>query len=298
MHGTRRSLLATAVAAVVLTGCAATGGLDADLTDDWAALPAAVPFTPAAGVCQVADFAEVVTLAGYQPVECATPHLVETAHVGAFPADRADRPKTGSAELRGAFAECDTRASGYLGDEWRGARIRLGVALPSETGWASGARWYRCDLTEVDTVEAGAEPVTRSGSLRGALRAASPLRIGCQQARAGRGGRVLALTPVGCDTRHNAEYVGVWRAPDRPFPVQAGDWAPFYSGCREVLARYTKVPVDRRLSIRSDVVFRSPSAGRWRAGDRGVRCYLWLSHRTVTGSLKDVGPAGLPPRTR
>lgn len=57
------------------------------------------------------------------------------------------------------------------------------------------------------------------------------------------------LTPVGCGTSHDAEFVGVWKAPDRPYP-------------------------------------------------RGVRCYLWLSDRTVTASLAGAGPAGLPVRTR
>ncbi|KXK59471.1 hypothetical protein AWW66_24110 [Micromonospora rosaria] len=298
MRSSRTMLAGALVAVLVAAGCATVDGLDADLTDDWAALAPAGPFTPAAGVCQEADFTDVVTLVAYQPVDCAGPHRVETTHVGIFPAKQTARPATGSAELRGAFADCDGRTSGYVGDEWRGARLRLGVAIPSETGWASGARWYRCDLTEVTTVEAGAGTVTRTGSLRGALRGPSPLRLGCQHARTGRGGGVSTLTPVACDTRHNAEYVGVWQAPDKPFPDVPAGWSPFYTGCYEVLAKYTGVPNDIQVRIRSGVVVRPPAEGRWRAGDRGVRCYLWLSHRTVTGSLKGAGPAGLPIRTR
>ncbi|MFG3557919.1 septum formation family protein [Micromonospora sp. NPDC047557] len=298
MRRAMTTLFATAVTAVLLVGCAGSGGLDGDLTDDWAALPPAMAFTPAVGVCQAADFVEVVTLAAYQPMDCAGPHRVETVHVGAFPAQRAAAPATGSVELRGAFTECDTRASAYVGDDWRAGRLRLSVALPSGPGWAAGSRWYRCDLTELTTVEAAATVVVRSGSLRDALKGASGLRLGCQQTRAGAGRGVQTLVPVECGGRHDAEFVGVWRAPDRPYPAKDADWAPLYTGCRTVLGRFVGVPDDSDLRFRSGVVVRPPGAGRWRVGDRGVRCYLWLSDRTVTASLKGAGPAGLPVRTK
>ncbi|PZF91777.1 septum formation family protein [Micromonospora deserti] len=298
MRRATRVVVAAVAVGALLAGCADPGGTDGDLVDDWAAPPPAGPFTPAAGVCQAADFTDVVTLAEYQPVDCAAPHRVETVHVGAFPAERVAPPAAGSAELRGAFADCDTRATGYVGDDWRAGRLRLAVALPSGAGWAAGARWYRCDLSEVSTVEAAATVVTRTGSLRDALRAPSPLRLGCQQTRSGRGGGVQTLLPVDCGTRHDAEFVGVWQAPDRPYPTRDADWAPLYAGCRSVLGRYVGVPDDADLRFRSGVVVRPPGAGRWRVGDRGVRCYLWLSDRTVTGSLKGAGTAGLPVRTR
>ncbi|WP_328369428.1 septum formation family protein [Micromonospora zamorensis] len=297
MRSAMTTLFAAAVTATLLVGCAGSGGLDGDLTDDWAALPPPAAFTPAAGVCQAADFTDVVTLAAYEPVDCAGPHRVETVHVGAFPVERASAPAGGSAELRGAFAECDTRATRYVGDEWRVGRLRLSVALPSGPGWAAGSRWFRCDLTELTTVEAAPTVVVRSGSLRDTLKGASGLRLGCQQT--GRtASRVQTLAPVECGKQHDAEFVGVWRAPDTAYPTRDSDWSPLYDGCRSVLGRYVGVPDDADLSFRSGVVVRPPGAGRWRVGDRGVRCYLWLSDRTVTASLKGAGPAGLPVRTK
>ncbi|MCG5471911.1 septum formation family protein [Micromonospora sp. LAH09] len=297
MRSAMTTLFAAAVTASLLVGCAGSGGLDGDLTDDWAALRPPSAFTPAAGVCQAADFTEVVTLATYEPVDCAGPHRVETVHVGAFPVERASAPAGGSAELRGAFAECDTRATGYVGDEWQVGRLRLSVALPSGPGWAAGSRWFRCDLTELTTVEAAATVVVRSGSLRDTLKGPSGLRLGCQQT--GRtASRVQTLAPVECGKQHDAEFVGVWRAPDTAYPTRDSDWSPLYDGCRSVLGRYVGVPDDADLSFRSGVVVRPPGAGRWRVGDRGVRCYLWLSDRTVTASLKGAGPAGLPVRTK
>lgn len=291
-----RSLVATVAAVGLLAGCADRGGLDGDLTDDWRALSAPGPFTPAAGVCQVADFTPTLGLDGYQPVGCDLPHRVETVHVGAFPVDRAAPPAGGAPELRTAFADCDARANGYVGDNWRAGRLRLAVALPTAAGWAAGGRWYRCDLSEVDTVEAAARVVTRTGSLRDALRGASSLRLGCQ--RVGGAARARTVTPVDCRTAHDAEFVGVWTAPDRPYPTRETDWAPLYTGCDTVLARYVNVPDDKMLRFRAGVVVRPPGAGRWAAGDRGVRCYLWLSDRTVTGSLRGAGPGRLPVRTR
>ncbi|PZG21081.1 hypothetical protein C1I95_08200 [Micromonospora craterilacus] len=284
--------------AALLVGCGAPGGLDGDLVDDWVALPPPGPFTPAAEVCHEADFADAVPVAAYTPVDCAAPHRVETVHVGAFPDGRSEPPPIASAELRTAFADCDNRANGYVGDNWRAGRIRLAVAVPSGPGWAAGSRWYRCDLMEVSTAEAAATVVLRTGSLRDALRAPSPLRLGCQQTRAGRGGVVETLRPVDCAERHDAEFAGVWQAPDRPYPSGSAEWAPVYDGCRSVLARFASLPDDGDLAFRSDMVVRPPGAGRWRAGDRGVRCYLWLADRAVTGSLKGVGPAGLPVRTK
>ncbi|MCG5437930.1 septum formation family protein [Micromonospora foliorum] len=298
MRRAMTTLFAAVATAALLVGCAGSGGLDGDLTDDWAAMPAASAFTPAAGVCHAADFTDLVSLASYEPVDCAGPHRLETVHVGVFPAERTTAPAGGSPELRGAFAECDTRATGYVGDDWRAGRLRLSVALPNGPGWAAGSRWFRCDLTELTTVEAAATVVVRSGSLRDALKGPTGLRLGCQQTRGGAGRGVQTLTPVECGKQHDAEFVGVWRAPDKAYPTRDADWAPLYTGCRSVLARYVGVPDDTELRVRSGVVVRPPGAGRWKVGDRGVRCYLWLSHRTVTASLKGVGPAGLPVRTK
>ncbi|MFI7213667.1 septum formation family protein [Micromonospora maritima] len=297
MGRTLRSLVAAVVATVVLVGCASTGGLDGDLTDDWVPMGQPGPFTPAAGVCQLADFTPTVGLAAYAPVGCDVPHRVETVHVGAFTAVRATPPPLDSPELRTAFAECDTRAGGYLGDDWRAGRLRLAVAVPTGAGWTAGSRWFRCDLTELDTVEAGATVVTRTGSLRDALRPPSPLRLGCQRTGQDRR-RVQTLTPVDCAVAHDAEFVGVWVAPARPYPSRPADWAPLYDGCYGAVARWTGVPADPVLRYRSGVVVRPPGAARWAVGDRGVRCYLWLSDRKVTASLKGAGPAGLPLRTR
>lgn len=298
MRRSTRPLGLVVVVALLVAGCSRPEGIDADLVDDWAALPAPGPYVPPAEVCHVADFAATVDATTVDPVDCGVPHRLETVHVGSFTATRSAPPAVGDADLRTAFAECDTRASRYVGAEWRDGRLWLGVAMPTARAWAGGARWYRCDLAEQASVEERAGRVLRTGSLRDALKAASPLRLGCQNARLGRNGTVEKVVSAECATRHNAEYVGTWRAPDRPYPAKNADYLPFYTGCRSVLARYAGVPDDGDLRYRSGVIIRPPGATRWRAGDRGVRCYLWLSDRTTTGSLKGAGPGKLPIRTR
>lgn len=292
------SLVLAGVAATLLTGCGQPGGVDGDLVDDWPAFGQPAAFIPQAGVCLAADFAETVYLAAFNPVDCAAPHRVETVHVGTFPGDRATLPTVGSAELRAAYAECDAKASGYVGGDWRTARLWLGVALPPATAWTGGARWFRCDLTELASVESDGEVVTRAASLRDVLKSANPIRLGCYTARLDRQRTIDELVAAECTRAHNAEFAGAWRAPETvAYPTRDRDWVRFYDECRKAVGRHVGLPNDANLRFRVGVVALPGEAAQWRAGDRGVRCYLWLSDRTVNRSLRGAGAAALPIRT-
>nr|MDT0662672.1 septum formation family protein [Micromonospora sp. DSM 115978] len=295
------SILAlSVVATVAVAGCGNPAGVDGELTDDWPGLPEARPFVPAAGVCHPAGFAETTALADYRPVQCATPHQIETAHVGTFagPAGALPAPPgRDSAEIRTAYAECDGKAGEYVGDDWRHGRLWLGVALPNQVAWTAGARWFRCDLREMTDLEGEAEPTGREASLRGALVEPSPLKLTCYAVKLTGTGRIESMAPAGCDQRHNGEFIGVWRAPaDLAYPARDSDWARFYTECYDVLAGYAGVPKDRNLRSRAGIVVVPPSEAEWRAGDHGVRCYLWLSSGAFTRSVEGVGPTGLPLR--
>jgi hypothetical protein len=305
----RRWMTVLALAGAVglaVTGCAPPGGTDGDLTDDWPALGEPQIFTPRAGTCFAADFAETVPLSTYLPVDCAHRHRLETVHVGTFGgavANAAAAPRRGSAEFGTAYAECDTEARDYLGADWRTARLRLGVATPSPRGWAGGARWFRCDLTELVEIDYRGtddrgETVSRTGGLHGALRTPGPLQLGCYASTLTRIRTIDRMSPVDCGTRHNTEFAGVWRAPaGQRYPTVPRDWAVFYDGCYQVAARYVEVP-ERAIRFRADVVAPPSGPADWRAGDRGVRCFVWRPDGRFTRSLKGIGPAGLPVRTR
>ncbi|MDI5940774.1 septum formation family protein, partial [Micromonospora sp. DH15] len=179
----RRWLVALALAGTVvmlLGGCARPHGADGDLTDDWPTLREPKMFIPATDAC-LPRITAVVQAGTYETVDCARSHLAETIHVGIFtdPAiDAGPRPEAGTPVLRVARAECDQRAREVLGGDWHSARLSLTIALPSTSAWASGARWYRCDLSETDSID-NTRPVNRVGSLRGAMVGDSPLTHRC-----------------------------------------------------------------------------------------------------------------------
>ncbi|MFC7550330.1 septum formation family protein [Plantactinospora sp. GCM10030261] len=288
--------VAVLLSGLVLAGCSAPAGLDGDLVDDWKPVTEPVAFVPPTGVCYPDDFAETAYLTSFNPVDCGSSHRVETAHVGSFTgavAERTAPPEQGSGDIKPAFAECDAKATAYVGDNWRSGRLFLGVATPSPAAWGSGARWFRCDLAEVDDEDDGS-PVTRSGSLKGALAGASRLRLGCFGVKLDNKGELFDVTPAECTAKHNSEYVGVWPAPELPFPKRDRDYEPLYAGCRSVVAKYVGVPDDRNLQFRTGVLTLPPTEEQWQMGNRGVRCYLWLRNRDLTKSLKGTGQSGLP----
>jgi hypothetical protein len=293
------ALALAGVVGLVLGGCGAPGGADGNLVDDWAAIGEPKMFVPTPETCHPADFVETVYLSSYFPVDCSVSHRVETVHVGTFTGalDSAAPPARGSAPRRAAYAECDRQARGFLGADWRVARLWLGVAIPSERAWLAGARWFRCDLVEMIEVEENNISTTRTGSLKGALRSPGPLHLTCYHTTLDRNDQIDRMPAVDCDERHNSEFAGVWRAPeDLGYPDAERDWQDFYDGCYRVVARYVEVP-QSSVRFRTGIVALPGRPDDWEAGDRGVRCYLWISDGRFTRSLKGAGPAGLPIRT-
>ena len=168
------------------------------------------------------------------------------------------------------------------------------VIFPSPPAWTGGARWFRCDVTEIRSLDdPGANP--RTGSLRGALAGAGALKLGCFNPTVVRDD-VQAMVAVSCNARHHAEFAGVWQAPNVGYAAFTRDSSAVHKGCLGVIARYTGVPNDGDVRFRAGSIFYHPFEREWRSGNRGVQCFLWLSDRTLTRSLKGVGARGLPVR--
>jgi hypothetical protein len=281
-----------------LAGCGTPAGVDGDLTDDWRPFAAATQFAPKSGECHVSvDSASFLT--SYQPVDCGQTHVAETIHLGTFTGALAERPtppQVGSAAIRPAFTECDAKATAFVGGDWRGARLTVNVVPPSPAGWKGGARWFRCDLVAVPTVEprffAGRPhdyPMQQSGSLRDALTRPSPLAYGCLNED-----KWQELQQASCTKAHQYEYVGFWTAPDGPYADANRNDRSIHAQCRTLVARYAKVPVDRMLPYRTGTRFQLPSEPAWDRGDRGIRCFYWSDGKKLTRSIKDGGPKVLP----
>ncbi|MFG2057990.1 septum formation family protein [Micromonospora sp. NPDC048930] len=283
-------------AALALAGCGAPGGVDRDLADDWPALPAAKAFVPAAGVCH-ATVQDVGYLSGYNPVDCTVSHRAETLHVGTLAGPDADRsapPRTGSTGMRAARSECDRQVNKAVGADWRSGRLILSVIFPSASAWTGGARWFRCDVSEVASLDDGSI-TTRTASVRGALKPGSPLAFGCFNPKLVKDD-IEEMAPVACTAKHHAEFVGVYQFPDVPYAQFQRSSVRTHKACRSLIAKYAKVPDNSDMQYRAGTIVYHPLEEEWKDGNRGVQCFLWLSDSTLTRSVKGGGSRALPVR--
>ncbi|WBB71542.1 septum formation family protein [Micromonospora sp. WMMD1128] len=288
------AVAAGAAAVLALGGCQAPAGVDRDLTDEWPAFAAPVGFVPETDVCHP-TVADVGYLSGYQPVDCAAEHRAETLHVGTLTGPEADRsapPRAGSAGIRAAHAECARQVTRAVGGDWRSGRLQLSVVFPSALAWSGGARWYRCDVAEVSDLDEG-NVTARTGSLRGALKRGSPLALACFNPKLSKD-EVQAMRPVACTAKHHAEFVGIYQAPDIPYAEFQRTSLRAHKACRGLIAKYAKLPDDNNLQYRAGTIIYHPFEQQWRDGDRGVQCFLWVSDRTLTRSVRGAGGKALP----
>jgi len=282
------SLLAAAVLAVgsaLPAGCSSRPpGVDGDLGDDWRPLPGATSFRPAADGCF--DRLEAAApLSSYAPFACAERHVAEAFFVGDLPAGQ-----SATAARRAAATECSRRADVFTGAEWRTGRLRLQPVLPGPEGWKAGARWFRCDLAEVDP---GTDRVvSRAGSLRGSLSGAAGLALRCFNPSV-RGQDVRNMIAVPCGRDHHAEFTGLWTAPEMPLVKLEGD-RRMAAGCRSSIADFAGVPDDHNMQYRAGWLAFAPSRSEWEAGIRSVQCFLWLADDKMRGSYRNAGPGKLP----
>lgn len=293
----RRWLAVTAVgtaAALALAGCFKPEGVDGDLTNNWAAIGEPVLFVPEVDTCHT-GFNDVGYLSSYKPVGCDESHEVETLHLGTFTGEHAERetpPPVGSPGYRVAYDECGDKVNEALGADWRAGRLQMAVVLPSNPGWSGGARWFRCDVGEIRSLDDD-DLVIRTGSLKGALKGTSKLAYTCFKPNISNG-FVRGMTGVACTTKHRAEFVGIWTAPETTYKQFRDNATGAHDGCRKQVASFVKVPNDGNLRYRTGTITYRPSEEEWKLGERGVQCFLWISSRELTRSLKGAGTKGLP----
>jgi len=280
--------LAGAVLALATSGCGdLPAGTDGRLTDDWAPLPAARPFRPADHTCHDAVH-ETTNPDTYAPIPCSGRHVAETFFVGDLTGPAA-AAGAGSAEARPrAYAECSRQASRFTGADWHTGWLALQTVLPGPDGWAGGARWFRCDLGEIDPDEGHVMP--RQGSLRRAMITRSGLVMRCFNPAVTRSD-VGAMHPASCTAAHTAEFAGLWQAPGGDY--DALNTARIEKGCDTVIAKFAAVPDDKDLPSRTGWLGFPPGETMWQLGDRSVQCFLWLNGEKMTGSYRDAGPAKL-----
>jgi hypothetical protein len=296
-RATAAATVGLAVVALLLGACSNPAGVDGNLVNDWKAMPEAVIPTPPAEACynQTTDDPGSVTK-WPAPVDCATTHTVETAYVGTFAGEEAERsspPSSGSAGRRAAYEKCAAEAKTYLGEDWRTGRLDLFVVLPIALHWQGGARWYRCDLMEYKDLD-DYQVVLRTASLKGALAGDRPVGLGCITVTVNASNQIDRMTPAACDSAHNGEFAGVFELPDGPYPTDrtAASKARL-DGCGKVVATYAALPSDASLQDRIGWIATPFNEVEWGLGNRGVRCYAH-SADPLNRTIKGAGPSALP----
>lgn len=283
-----RAMIGAVLAGVLLvsvTSCANPPGTDGNLLNQWPAMAAPAGWQPDAGVC-LDEFTETVRRASYKPVECQQPHRYETVHIGEFTgiAASAEAPPAKTSEaFRAAWTECDAKTSEYLGGPWRERKIWIGVTVASAPAWQAGAKWYMCQMAKVEQLKGNVTTGRQSLKAQFELPA---LQFGCYQVEAD--GKYVVK---GCTEPHNAEFVGVakWDSTYESMREEAKkDGDKIHQECQRIVSTFAGAPV------RTGTWNWSPSQSDWEAGDRSLRCFLYLSTTSVSKSLKGVGAAGWP----
>lgn len=279
------------VAVLALAGAtlaAASGCGKVELANDWPAIAEPTGWEPKAGACS-SSFSEVTYRSAYRAGDCSGAHRYETVHIGQFKGDAAaltKPPAADSTAMQAAWAECDTKTTEFLGGEWRGGFIDVDVSLPSAGNWEGGARWFLCEVSSPEKDYNGVRD--RSASLKGEFAGDSSLEYGCSMRTDGQ-----PTVFVACTEPHNTEFVGVFNATDSREEI-GKNLATVHQKCRSLIAAYTGVPDDGNMKYRTGSWYFVASDAAWAAGDRGVRCFMWMGSKKFTRSVKGGGTKVLP----
>jgi hypothetical protein len=275
---------------IALSGCGKPGGVDGDLLNGWPAFAKAVTPTPKVGACYDSNY--VPTWYGdFNTVPCDEGHQAETAYVGTFTGNDAERsspPSTNSPSRRAAYSECVKAVKDYLGGDWHTAYVWLGLVLPSTAAWHGGARWYRCDLVPTDDVEYST--ARASASVKDGLRGDKPLAITCINTIETKSGGVQAEVPVSCAKPHSAEFVGTATAPNTPWPGEKGAQKQAEKACEAAVAKYMGFSDSSVANQWVGWLFFWPTRSEWETGDRSFTCfaYAFTKSKKMIGSVKGL----------
>ena len=294
----KRVLILLAAVALV-AGCAVRpAGTDGNLVNGWPMQAVATYAVPQVEHCYTGTNTSYdgVDYTGYREAPCTEDHAVEVAGQRTFTgaaASAAHPPVPGDAAHKAARTTCAAAADEYLGGNWETAFVYLRVGLPSTAEWTGGDRTYTCEVGP----DGAPSDYHLAGSVKGGLTGTRVAARGCveftspdQPNKDGFYDNPDGFNNVACDTEHNAEFGGVFDAPDGPLPDSKNTklMASFSARCEGLLAKYVGQSVTQ-LDNRTDVTFYWfwPSENAWTQGERAIDCYLAVQvAHPVTKSLK------------
>ena len=280
-----------AAALLTLAGCT-PAGTDGNLTNGWAAFPAATTPTPAVGACYDRPYRPTGTGDFHGAVDCATArHETETVFVGSFTdadAKREAPPLAGSDSRKAAFAKCVTAAHDYLGGDWSDAKVTLGLVVPDDAAWTGGARWYRCDVEQYK--DSALQILSYYTSAKGGLTGDRPLAITCITVTDDGKGSVTDWADTTCDKPHNGEYAGTYTASDAAWPTDVTTRHSLAkSGCESMVAQFLGFSGNTYQSNYLGWMASGFDVDRWTAGDRSERCYVLAITGSTANSTRILG---------
>jgi putative regulator of septum formation len=278
-------------AAFALGGCGRPAGIDGDLTNAWPAFPKAVTPVPAVGACYPTAYDETWYGDFANAVPCSGEHQTETVYVGTFTgadADRSAPPLGGTPARRTAYDQCQTAANAYLGGQWQDGRVDLGLTLPDDKAWAGGARWYRCDV--VKYTDSNYSEVDTVGSVKDGLKDARPLAVTCLTLTDDGKGIITDVKDTPCAQGHNAEYMGLYTAPDSAYPSdQTARHKLAENGCEKMLSNFLGYGGGTPYSNYVGWWPGGFSEDQWNLGDRTEHCYAVALHNGTVNNVRVVG---------
>ncbi|MGA8846750.1 MAG: septum formation family protein [Nocardioides sp.] len=223
---------------------------------------------PELGACRQLTLADISEAANATPtVPCSQDHTAQTYAVGEMPADTFstadyDAPEVGAF----AFETCTRQLEKFLGGDVSLSMrsiVTWAWFRPSESAWAEGARWYRCDA--VGGGEQSAALVTLPETARGLLQGRPDDKwLACVQ-----GPSVDSGAKIPCTQPHD------WRAvttiklgePEDPYPGDRIVEVKTRDFCSDSVGAWLNYPVD------FDYGYTWFHQAEWDAGNRRSVCW-------------------------
>jgi hypothetical protein len=278
---TRRGRIAALAAVILVTSLATSGCAVATFVNQLGTRVSDAAAKPKVGQCWTATFADVSTTptsGRTTPVPCAKAHQSYTVAVeavsGSFTGSWVGTPGHVSDEVDAAAGTACVEAQKQLMPNLTRDAVLLvpTYKLPSVAAWERGARWVRCDVSEIETGSAIASPrltalPTDFGTLIAQL-SSTPKKFG-----------FCADDPDGDKdgpTSTGAVYADCMGSPDwtrqltETIPSNAnGD----YPALASIEAFATKVCSDKYRTKAVSTFYYYPSKSGWAGGDRILDCW-------------------------
>jgi hypothetical protein len=285
----RRFITLIAIAsALTLAACSLPPGVDGNLVNNWSPIASPAQKAPHVGDCYRDPDNDILSVVS---LPCSQEHLVEVAYVGRFAgadAARTSPPPAFSTSMVAAYAACQAPVAAYLGAQWNSGMVAVTVTSPTPSGWDGGARWFRCDISAIRSLE-NPQAASSDASLKGALAAGS--KQTCVKWTNYKT-YVDDIVPKACTGGFSGEYVGFYTAPDETFPANDTKMVALaQDGCEDLVARFLGFKdwnADTNAYV--GLIALGFDWGRWARGDRTTRCFTWTDRHggTFLASVKGI----------